>query len=131
MIQFVFMLTHHDRTVADPLSVYREDVVGSGPVYESVKRSAGGLRIQFSSVGSGLVLHGDGLKGFLIAGKDQHFYPAEAKIEGQEVVVHSDAVPEPIAVRYSFESWPDGNLYNKEGLAAPPFRTDAWKVLNN
>lgn len=115
---------------------YGEDIISSGPAYESMKATAGAIRLRFSSVGGGLVAKNPAgettvLKGFRIAGDDRKFYPATASIEGDEVVVHADAVQRPAAVRYCFESWPDGNLYNREGLAAPPFRTDDWTVLNN
>lgn len=110
--------------------VYGENIVSSGPVYESATINGSTMRIRFSSTGSGLIARDSGsLKGFLIAGEDKIFYPAVAAIEGQEVVVRSAKVASPMAVRYSFESWPDGNLYNREGLPAPPFRTDNWNVL--
>ncbi|HQH72668.1 MAG TPA: sialate O-acetylesterase, partial [bacterium] len=56
-----------------------------------------------------------------------------ARIEGDAVVVWSDEVKEPVAVRYCWKHNPDGNLYNKEGLPASPFRTDDWPgvTINN
>ena len=63
---------------------------------------------------------------FEIAGKDKVFYPAEAKINQGQVVVQSDKVPNPIAVRYAFKEWVVGELYNNDGLPASSFRTDDW-----
>jgi sialate O-acetylesterase len=109
---------------------YHEDVVSSGPVYQSMEVNLNKIRLKFNSVGSGLVVKNNGtLKGFAIAGKDHKFYWAEAVVDGNEVVVNSSNVTSPVAVRYSWEINPDGNLYNKEGLPAPPFRTDDWKGI--
>lgn len=109
---------------------YHEDVISSGPVYESMKMEDGKIRLKFTSVGGGLVVKDNGtLKGFAISGSDHKFYWAEAIVEGNEVVISSLKVPSPVAVRYSWEINPDGNLYNKEGLPAPPFRTDNWKGI--
>jgi sialate O-acetylesterase len=70
------------------------------------------------------------LSGFTIAGEDRFFAPAVAVLEGDEVVVSSNAVLNPVAVRYSWADVPEGNLYNREGLPAPPFRTDDWEPTN-
>jgi sialate O-acetylesterase len=67
------------------------------------------------------------LKQFAIAGADKKWYWADAVIDKGTVVVSSASVPMPVAVRYAFAMNPDGaNLYNREGLPAGPFRTDAW-----
>jgi hypothetical protein len=72
---------------------------------------------------------GANLKRFAIAGKDKKWVWADAKIDGETVVVSSPEVPEPVAVRYAFSVNPEGrNLYNKEGLPASPFRTDDWQT---
>ena len=73
-----------------------------------------------------LVAKGGSLKGFAIAGEDRKFVWADANIEGNTVVVSSDKVSAPVAVRYAWEKNPVCNLYNKEGLPAMPFRTDIW-----
>ena len=64
------------------------------------------------------------LKGFTIAGEDKKFVPADARIEGDQIVVSSKEVGKPVAVRYGWATVPDVNLYNKEDLPASPFRTD-------
>ena len=67
------------------------------------------------------------VKWITIAGEDRKFHPADAVVEGDELVVSSQEVPVPVAVRYAFIQDPAGaNLYNKEGLPASPFRTDSW-----
>jgi len=67
------------------------------------------------------------LKDFQIAGADKKFVPAEATIDGDSLIVSADGVADPKAVRYSWSDNPDGNLYNKAGLPASPFRTDDWE----
>lgn len=110
---------------------YNEDVVYSGPVYKSMKIENDSIRLSFSHLGSGLMIKGAELNGLKIAGKDHEFYNAKAFISGNQVMVYSSMVKEPIAVRYCFESWSEGNLYNKEGIATPQFRTDDWEVVKN
>ena len=81
--------------------------------------------IQFKETGSGLMAKGGDLKYFAIAGADKKFVWAQARIENNAVVVWSDSVSKPIAVRYAWADNPEGaNLYNKEGLPASPFSTE-------
>jgi sialate O-acetylesterase len=104
---------------------YGKKIVYSGPLFKSMKIEGKTAVISFDHVGGGLVANGDGpLKGFAIAGEDKKFVWADAKIEGETVVVSSDAVPNPVAVRYAWADNPVCNLYNKEGLPASLFRTD-------
>lgn len=81
--------------------------------------------ISFSHVGGGLVAPGDSLKGFTISGADKVFHSATARIDGPTVRVSSPEVQEPVAVRYGWDPAPELNLFNKEGLPAISFRTDA------
>ncbi|MHC4745572.1 MAG: sialate O-acetylesterase, partial [Planctomycetota bacterium] len=109
---------------------YGKEIVYSGPLYKSVKVEGGKVILSFDHVGGGLVAEGgEPLKGFAIAGEDKKFVWADAKIEGKTVVVSSDAVPNPVAVRYAWADNPVCNLYNKEGLPASLFRTDDWPGL--
>ena len=62
-----------------------------------------------------------------MAGEDRKWYWADATIDGESVVVRSDKVAKPVAVRYGWAHNPPVNLYNKAGLPAVPFRTDDWK----
>jgi sialate O-acetylesterase len=106
---------------------YGKDLVYSGPIYKSMKVDDGKIILNFDHVGEGLIAKGDEqLKGFAIAGSDRKFVWADAKIDGDTVVVSSDKVPEPAAVRYAWADNPVCNLYNKEDLPASPFRTDDW-----
>jgi sialate O-acetylesterase len=104
---------------------YRQDVVHSGPVYASMAVEGEEARLKFKHAG-GLVAKGGPLKGFAIAGADRKFVWADARIDGDTVVVCSDFVKQPVAVRYAWGNNPECNLYNKEGLPASPFRTDDW-----
>jgi sialate O-acetylesterase len=106
--------------------VYQKDIVYSGPIYESMKVEEGKARISFKHVGGGLEAKGEKLTGFAVAGEDRTFYWADAKIDGKTVVVSSDQVAKPVAVRYAWADNPECNLYNKEGIPASPFRTDDW-----
>jgi sialate O-acetylesterase len=112
---------------------YEKDGIYSGPVFQSMEVKENKIILNFAHQGSGLVSTGDKygyLKGFAIAGADQHFVWAKAYIEGDKVVVFSNEVKQPMAVRYAWGDNPDdANLYNKEGLPASPFRTDTWKGL--
>jgi sialate O-acetylesterase len=99
-----------------------EKIVHSGPIYREMKVADGKAKLSFNSVGGGLKADGD-LRGFEIAGADGKFVPAKAAIEGEHVIVSSESVAEPKTVRYNWAAFPDGNLYNAEGLPAVPFRT--------
>jgi len=103
---------------------YGEPIEYSGPVYQSMKVNGNKAILRFSHVDGGLEAKGGDLKGFTIAGADKNFVPATATIEGDTVIVTSDKVEKPVAVRYGWANVPDVNLYNKAGLPASPFRTD-------
>ncbi|WP_020599601.1 sialate O-acetylesterase [Spirosoma panaciterrae] len=107
-------------------TAYHENLVSSGPLYQSAKVDGNRITISFSNVGSGLITNdGEELGEFAIAGSDKKFVWAKAKIEGDKVVVWSDEVPSPQYVRYAWADNPvNPNLYNTEGLPASPFRTD-------
>jgi len=109
---------------------YNRDVVNSGPMYKSVEFKNGKAFVTFSEIGSGLKIKDKYgyIKGFSIAGPDKKFHWAKAELRNDNtVVVYSDEVPNPAAVRYGWADNPDdANLYNKEGLPANPFRTDDW-----
>ena len=97
-----------------------------GPLYLSSVVKGDQVRVQFTHTGAGLKTRDGGEpKCFQITGADQKWVWAKAKIEGSEVVVWSESVPQPIGVRYAWASWPvDANLINAEGLPASCFRTD-------
>ncbi|KPK85652.1 MAG: hypothetical protein AMJ81_03180 [Phycisphaerae bacterium SM23_33] len=104
--------------------VYGEKLGYSGPLYDSMSVEGDRVRVRFKHVGGGLAARGGALKGFAISGKDGRWVWAEAGIDGDAVVVWSQSVKQPAAVRYAWANNPICNLYNKEGLPASPFRTD-------
>ncbi len=104
--------------------VYGEDIVYSGPLYDYMLIGGNTIRLHFKHIGGGLVAKGGKLEGFAIAGADREFVPADAKIAGDTIVVSSENIDKPIAVRYAWDENPVVSLYNKEGLPASPFRTD-------
>ena len=105
---------------------YNENIVYSGPTYQSQTIEGNKIIISFTNVGSGLTTSdGEPLAEFAIAGDDKKFVWANAKIEGDKIVVWSDSVPSPKYVRYAWADDPvNPNLINKENLPAAPFRTD-------
>ena len=103
---------------------YGEKLEYSGPVFESMETQGAATILRFTHSGGGLVAKDGELKGFTIAGADEVFHPAKAEIRGDTVVVSADGVSEPLAVRYAWANVPEGNLYNRAGLPASPFRTD-------
>jgi len=109
-------------------NVYGQKIEYSGPAYESMQIEGGAIRVKFSHLGGGLIAKGgDPIKWFVIAGADEKFVPADAKIDGETVVVSSPDVTAPVAVRYAWVNFPEGcNLFNAAGLPAPQFRTDNW-----
>ena len=127
------------RTVGERLAllalqqVHGQALVSSGPVWQSLRTQPGGVaELGFGNLGGGLAVRGPGqaLLGFAVAGADQRFVPAQATIVGDRVHVWSPLVAQPQAVRYGWVDNPqDGNLINRAGLPASPFRTDAWPLL--
>lgn len=107
---------------------YGEKITYTGPVYTSAKANGKAMELTFSNA-AGLKAKGDKPTGFAIAGADKKFYWADAKIEGNKVIVSSAEVTAPVAVRYGWGNNPDCNLYNADDLPASPFRTDDWQGI--
>lgn len=107
---------------------YGRDVVASGPTVRAAEADADVMRIHFSDTEGGLVVKGDRLGEFAIAGDDRKWVWAEAHIDGSTVVVSSPQVPRPVAVRYAWQANPVATLFNGAGLPAAPFRTDDWPL---
>ena len=107
---------------------YGENIVCYGPIYKSMAIEGNKIRITFNNTGSGLwSLRSEPLTNFTIAGDDKNFVPANAFIEGNTIVVVSDKVSKPVALRYAWHTDPQGiNFYNIEGFPSVPFRTDKW-----
>lgn len=119
----------------------KKDLVYSGPLFKELKVEGSKAIVSFDSTGSGLIVgKKENMKltqevkdtapgGFAIAGTDKKWHWAEARIDGQQIILTCDKVPAPVAVRYGFSSNPvKCNLYNKEGLPAAQFRTDNWEI---
>jgi len=101
--------------------------VWSGPEYQNMIPAGNAVRVFFRHAEDGFKINdGRPLTGFAIAGQDQKFYWATAKVQGTAILVSSPSVPNPVAVRYGWADNPDCNLYNVGGLPAVPFRTDTW-----
>ncbi|WP_276090241.1 sialate O-acetylesterase [Pedobacter sp. JY14-1] len=99
----------------------------SGPAFKSQQVSGNTIRLNFTDTYGGLKARdGAELKGFAIAGADRKFYWAKATIQGNQVVVSSDEVTNPVAVRYAWANNPPSTLYNDADLPASPFKTDNW-----
>lgn len=110
--------------------IYGQNIPFSSPLYDSVKFENGKAIVSFKYVYDGLTAKDKFgyVRGFEIAGDDKVFYYAQAKIEGDKVVVSSPKVTKPVAVRYAWSDAPiDANLYNSAGFPVSPFRTDDWK----
>ena len=102
----------------------KEGLVYSGPLYKSMKVEGNKIRIEFDHVGGGLKSRdGKPLSWFTIAGKEGDFVEATATIDGKSVVVSSDKIAEPDAVRFGWDQLAEPNLMNAEALPAGPFRT--------
>lgn len=102
---------------------YGEKIEYSGPIFREARPEGADLRVRFDHTGTGLVAHGDALRGFEIAGSDGKFVPADARIDGMTVVVSNAQVSKPTQVRYGWKDDPDCNLYNGDNLPASPFRS--------
>jgi sialate O-acetylesterase len=105
---------------------YHQNLPYSGPTYRSQRIEGHTIRLSFDNAFGGLKAKGDALKGFAIAGSDGKFHWADAKIDGNSVIVQSVDVPSPVAVRYDWGNNPSGNLYNSSDLPTVPFKTDDW-----
>lgn len=101
-----------------------ENIVSSGPVFKGISIEGNRAVISFAHAGGGLIAKGGVLRGFTIAGSDGKFLTADARIEGDTVVVSAEKLTHPTAVRYNWAMIPEGNLFNREDLPAAPFRTD-------
>jgi len=110
-------------------STYGRNLPWPGPRFQSMTVEDAAVRVRFAHADGGLKTRdGEPPRHFTVAGADQVFHPAKAHIEGGDVVVSSEAVLEPVAVRYAWVDWPEPpvNLVGEQGLPAAPFRTDDW-----
>jgi sialate O-acetylesterase len=110
---------------------YGEKVIFAGPTFTSADALPGAIRLHFSNADGGLVAKGGKLGEFSVAGADRKWAWADARIEGDSIVVSSPTVPDPKAARYAWQSNPAATLFNGAGLPAVPFRTDDWPGITN
>jgi sialate O-acetylesterase len=108
--------------LADP---YGEDLVVSGPLYRALAVEDDAIRVTFEHA-EGLTSRGEPVRHVTLAGPDRVFHPAEARIEDDALVVWSEAVSRPRAVRLGWGAADETNLWNGAGLPASSFRTDDW-----
>jgi len=110
---------------------YGRKVVASGPTFRSMETLPGALKLHFDHTDGGLLVKGDRLAEFTIAGEDRKWHWADAKLDGTTVIVSSSKVPKPSAARYAWQSNPVATLCNGAGLPAAPFRTDTWPGITD
>lgn len=104
-----------------------ESLACESPIFDSMDKKAGGLHLKFKNAKNGIYAKGE-LQGFEIAGEDRVFYPAKAWFEGWgKLGVKSDEVENPVAVRYGWNNWVMGNLYDSSMLPVSSFRSDNWE----
>ena len=104
---------------------YGREVEDSGPVFAGLERLGSTLRLHFTQA-AGLHFKGVMTNAFVIAGIDRQFVPAEARIEGEAVIVSAPALPHPVEARYNWCNFPTGFVFNRSRLPATPFRSDNW-----
>lgn len=107
---------------------YGQEIPYVGPTMTSYDHLNGAFRLHFSHAKGGLVLK-DEPHAFQVAGADQKWYWADAHVFGNSVIVSTSLVPNPVALRYDWQSNPPAVLFNKAGLPAGPFRTDDWPLV--
>jgi sialate O-acetylesterase len=105
--------------------VYKIPIECSGPVFANANVEGAAMRVWFNYCANRLKAD-QPVATCELAGADHKFYPAEAKVEGNSLVVTCAQVPKPVAVRYSWAGFAEGHLYNSAGLPAAPFRSDSW-----
>jgi sialate O-acetylesterase len=103
---------------------YGRKIPFCGPTLASAEQVPGALKLRFKHTDGGLVVKGDKLAEFALAGEDRKWSWGKAKIEGDTVIVSSADVPQPKYVRYAWQGNPQATLFNGAGLPAVPFRTD-------
>jgi sialate O-acetylesterase len=108
---------------------YGKKISYAGPTFTSVEHLPGALKLHFRHTDGGLVVKGDKLEEFAVAGIDRQWHWADARVEGDSVVVSSPMVSDPQAARYAWQADPAATLYNGAGLPAAPFRTDNWPEI--
>ncbi len=105
----------------------KNGVAYSGPVLKDMTVEGNVVKLTFDHANNGLTTFGKELEHFKVAGENQRFYPAEAFLTREGITLFSPSVEKPVAVRYAFDDFVIGELFNTEGLPASSFRTDDWE----
>jgi len=105
---------------------YKKKMVFSGPLFQRIHIQGDQIKVYFDHCGTGLAAGPSGLHHFEIAGVDRRFYPAQASLAKNQVIVTAKEVKHPVAVRYAWSNTAEASLFNKEGLPASSFRSDDW-----
>jgi sialate O-acetylesterase len=100
----------------------------SGPVLKEMTVEGQMVKLTFDHAKYGLTTFGKALENFKIAGENKRFFPAEAFITAKGITLFSPLVEKPVAVRYAFDDFVVGELFNTEGIPASSFRTDDWEI---
>jgi sialate O-acetylesterase len=117
--------------LAAQVQIHGLQATWQGPCYASMQIEGDAIRVFFDRAEDGLkVKDGHCLTGFVIAGEDRVFVPAQARIDKSTVVVKSNAVLKPQAVRYAWEDSPSATLLGSGDLVAWPFRSDDWPIFS-
>jgi len=103
---------------------YSKKIEYSGPLFQKMEIKDGKAIITFTNASNGLLLKEDNKNEFEIAGKDGKFVPANAKVNGGQLIIWSESITEPVNVRYAFKNGSHAVLFNKEGLPASCFTTE-------
>jgi len=107
-----------------------DNVIFSGPVYKGFQKEGKNIRLSFDFAENGLLLKSyERENGFMIAGADRHFVPGKVKVDGNSILVKSERVKDPVAVRYAFTNTSEATLFNGSMLPASTFRTDNWPFV--
>lgn len=107
---------------------HKSGIAYASPMYKSMEVKGNKATVSFEYADDGLMQKGPNISQLYVAGSDKIFYPAAGKINGSRLIVSSEKVKDPVAVRFSFSSAAVGNLFSKGGLPVTPFRTDDWNV---
>lgn len=110
---------------------YNQDIPFSGPLYKNISKEGNKIKVIFDNTFGGLEMKSVKPELYKIAGDNRQFVDAKVEIDGDALIFSNELVPDPVAVRYAFTNIAEGNLYNKTGLPASPFRTDDWPVIYN
>ncbi|MBK7213449.1 MAG: chitobiase/beta-hexosaminidase C-terminal domain-containing protein [Bacteroidales bacterium] len=110
-----------------------DGIVPSGPLYSGFQKEGKSIRVAFEYAGDGLNMHVSGKQpnGFMIAGSDRHFVAAKVQVDGNSLIVRSDKVKDPVAVRYAYTNTSEATLFNSMELPASTFRTDNWPLVTD